>query len=471
MRLTTPHGPRGSALSFEEQGGSASRISCRAGRRPAPVWRGPLLALLVAASVSAACGRKGPPLTPFLLVPAAPTIDAPRRLGDEVVLRVTVPGANLDGSKPAAVTRVDVYGATALTPPPRTRFLEIAELVATIPVSPAGEPGDAVLPAPDPAKGVVQGTVAMVRDTLGAETFVPRELAPTPAEQRAAASAPATAAAVPPPTQLRRFYMAVAFRDRGRSGPPSAVVELPLTVLPPPPETLVAGQTELGISLEWTPSGGLLGWLLDRGLPLEADPVLLAPRPATLKPPPAPVDWLPGPTLYNVYRELAPDPLALPAAASAAAWNVAVPSPVNPAPLAVLRFDDPAPADDRERCYYVRAIRSGVEGPPSPRRCVRALDVFPPATPTNLSAISTPGAINLIWDPNVDQDLAGYLVLRSEDAGATLLPLTTAPVAQNRFTDATVKAGVQYTYEVRAVDSRVPVPNVSEPVRVTETAR
>lgn len=428
------------------------------------------VAALVLAVVATACGKKGPPLTPFVLTPAAPTLDAPRRVGDDLVLQVTVPGANLDGSTPAVVSRVDVFGATALTPPPRARFLEIAELVATIPVAPAGEPGDVVLPAADPSKGVIQGSAAAVRDTLSDAERVPRELAPTPAERERLATA-AGPPLPPPPTQLRRFYMAIAYNPRNRPGPPSAVVEAPVTVLPPAPSRLQAAFGELGVTLQWEPSGDLIGFLLDRALPPEEEPAPIAVRTAAAKPPPAPVDWLPGPTRYNVYREVGADPLALPTAGPGPAWRVTLAAPLNPAPLATLRFDDPVPPDGRERCYAVRAVRGGVEGPPSPRECVRTVDIVSPATPTNLATITAAGAINLIWDPNVDADLGGYVVLRSQDGGATLLPLTPSPIAVNRFTDRDVAAGVQYTYEVRAVDMRVPVPNTSEPARVTETAR
>jgi hypothetical protein len=171
-----------------------------------------------------------------------------------------------------------------------------------------------------------------------------------------------------------------------------------------------------------------------------------------------------------VYREVSADPLVLPAA-PLRAWQAAAPSAANPAPLAVVRFDDPIVMDDRERCYHVRAVRSGVESAPSPRLCLRAVDVFPPATPTNLQALTTIGAINLIWDPNIEDDLGGYIVLRREAGGATLLPLTSAPTRDPRYSDRSVKPGVRYTYEVRAVDDRVPVPNTSEPAEVGETAR
>jgi hypothetical protein len=431
-------------------------------------------ALLVLAAV-VGCGRRGPPQTPFVLVPAAPTLEPLRRVGEDIFIPVVVPAANLDNSKPAAVTRIDIFGVTAMTPPARARVLEIASLVASIPVAPAGEPGDTVVPAPDPTKGVLQGARAMVRDTLSSDEFTPRELpaladAPRPVATPAAAAA-AAAAAPPPPSVLRRFYIAFAYNGRNRPGPPSALLELPLTVLPPPPDDLLLFQSPGAIIAEWAPAGGLLGWLLDRALPPEPDPLPADARAATAKPPPAPTDWLPGPSLYNVYRDVSADPFAPPAAAAPPAWQVGVAAALNPAPLGVLRFEDPVAADDRERCYYVRSVRGGVEGPPSPRRCVRMIDMFPPAVPTNVAAIVSEGAINLIWEPNVDEDLGGYTVLRSADGGATLLTLTPTPIAEPRFTDRGVRPGVTYVYEVRAVDSRVPVPNTSEPARVTETAR
>jgi hypothetical protein len=430
---------------------------------------------LIAAVIltAAACGKKGPPLTPFVLVPGAPTVEPPRRVGDDVIVRVVVPAANLDGSKPAAISRIEVFGATSRTPPPRARFLEIATLVGSIPVAAAGDPGDPVPTAPDVASGALQGSTIVVRDPLTDGDLQPREL-PVLVAETPRVTTPAAVAAAPPPNVLRRFYMAIAYSGRNRSSPPSAITEVPITVLPPPPADLDVTYTELAVTVQWAPSDGLLGWLVDRSLPPEDDPVRVETRPATAKPPPPPADWLPGPTRYNVYRDLAPDPLVLPASAAVPPWAPVVPVPINAAPLATLRVDDPIVPGDRERCYEVRPLRNGVEGPASPRQCLRPVDVFPPSTPTNLQTVFAAGAMNrmdLIWDPNVDQDLGGYIVLRGEGADATLLPLTDRPIAENRFSDRTVKPGVTYTYEVRAVDRRVPVPNVSEPVRVIETAR
>ena len=78
------------------------------------------------------------------------------------------------------------------------------------------------------------------------------------------------------------------------------------------------------------------------------------------------------------------------------------------------------------------------------------------------------GAISLIWEPNTESDLRGYIVLRASAPGETLQPITSAPIAQTTLKDAVV-AGVRYVYAVRAVDE---AGNLSEPSeRVEEAAR
>src|SRR4029077_8187979 len=69
-------------------------------------------------------------------------------------------------------------------------------------------------------------------------------------------------------------------------------------------------------------------------------------------------------------------------------------------------------------------------------------------------------------------DVIGYLVLRGEASDATLEPLTPTPVVEPRFRDTHVTAGKKYVYAVLALDSRLPVANVSgESTRVEDTAR
>jgi hypothetical protein len=64
------------------------------------------------------------------------------------------------------------------------------------------------------------------------------------------------------------------------------------------------------------------------------------------------------------------------------------------------------------------------------------------------------------------------VVLRGAPGDATLQPLNSTPVIETQFTDTTVTAGTRYVYAVLAVDSRLPVPNISaESARLEETAR
>ena len=114
---------------------------------------------------------------------------------------------------------------------------------------------------------------------------------------------------------------------------------------------------------------------------------------------------------------------------------------------------------------------SVVIGPPSPRTCVTPLDTFPPVAPKNLAAIAGSGVINLIWDANVESDLAGYIVLRGEAPGDTLQAITPEPVTVTSYRDESVKPGTRYVYVVVAVDRAVPQNVSPQSNRAEETAR
>ena len=425
---------------------------------------------MVALAANVGCGKKGPPLAPFVLLPAAPVRLAAQRAGNEVYLTLTLPAQNVDASKPGDVRRVDVYAFTATTPPPSARALELATVVATVPV--AGPPAEGALAGQQPRTPEVKdaaapGATITVRELLDADAFVAKSVPVPPA--------PPSRTPIPPrpqtPGALRRFYIAVAFSDRGRPGPQSAPVEVVLTAVPDAPGGFELAYTADEVLVSWEPAGGLLGFLLDNPLPLDALSDEAGPAP-----PSADVALPPGPTRYNVYRDLAPDPLALPAAATALPpGTVAVPRPLTPEPIAELAFTDFIEFD-RERCYTIRAVRgagpSAVESVPTDRRCVTPVDVFAPEPPAGLSTVVREGAISLIWESSPDADVWGYVVLRGTAADATLLPLNAAPVLETQFTDTSVTAGTRYVYAVLAVDSRLPVPNESaESNRVEETAR
>jgi hypothetical protein len=89
---------------------------------------------------------------------------------------------------------------------------------------------------------------------------------------------------------------------------------------------------------------------------------------------------------------------------------------------------------------------------------VTANDTFPPATPEGLQAVyagavdPSQNFIDLTWTPNLEPDLAGYNVYRSE-AGTSPVKLNQALVPTPSFRDLNIKPA-SYTYFVTAVDAR-----------------
>jgi hypothetical protein len=437
------------------------------------VRRATAAAALVVAMFCWGCGKKGPPLLPFVLIPASVDTIAASRLGGDMFVTLTVPSTNVDASTPVDIARIEVFGYTGRVAPTPVRWAELGTLVATIPVvAPSvGETGAPPPPADVTPAGALPGAVVTVVDTLTPDEMVQGAVALV--DPQRPEFAPPPVSGVPMPTVLRRFYLAIPFSQRGRPGPPGAQVNLVLTMLPAPPADVRGSYVPATLSLAWEPSGGLLGFLLDRPLVPEPLPFDTFQPPGAVGPAvvPALVDAsIPtGPTTYNVYREIAPDPLVLPPAAGLSPGLVAAPTSLNPAPLTTMSaFDD---VDfGRARCYTVRARRGEVMSEPSPPFCFTPIDVFPPAAPAGLAAVPSEGGISLIWEPNTELDLGGYLVLRGETGDATLRQLTDIPIGDVRYRDTLVQPGVRYTYSVVAVDTQLPLPNVSaqsEPVEET----
>ena len=88
---------------------------------------------------------------------------------------------------------------------------------------------------------------------------------------------------------------------------------------------------------------------------------------------------------------------------------------------------------------------------------VRVLDTFPPAVPEGLAAVavSEEKSIDLSWQPDTEEDLAGYLVYRSStdarESGWTRIS-GTQPLAGPAYRDTSVEAGHSYRYAVTAID-------------------
>jgi fibronectin type 3 domain-containing protein len=221
---------------------------------------------------------------------------------------------------------------------------------------------------------------------------------------------------------------------RGRLGRFSKRVTVPLALAPPTPSQPTITYNESKITVRWSPPASASTadtWLLP-SRPLGSPPVALA---------------------YHVYDS---------------ETGVRLTS----TPVKDLAFEDSRIEWGATRCYAVRAVEaignSTLESEAGEPRCEKLVDTFPPAAPKGLNAVSSEGAINLIWEANAEPDLAGYYVLRGQ-AGGHLDRITPMPLAEASFLDSNVPRGLRFVYAVVAIDKAGNVSAQSE--RVEETAR
>ena len=79
-----------------------------ASRRAAQV----AVVLTAAGALTIACGKKGPPLAPLHLVPAAASEMSVRRVADRARLRFVLPSRNENGPGPLELDRVEIFAMT-----------------------------------------------------------------------------------------------------------------------------------------------------------------------------------------------------------------------------------------------------------------------------------------------------------------------------------------------------------------------
>jgi hypothetical protein len=383
--------------------------------------------LCLLAFVCPGCGKKGPPLPPLNMTPEAPRAVTARRLGDTVYLQMTVPARSAAGPGPYSIDHIDVYAVTLApgsVPPPNRDLLKPEHVIAKIAVRPPPDP-DAEAP-PDTDKRPLPGDVVTFVEKITPAQLEPQNIvrAPKPEKAPKGPASPAAApgaAAVPPapvgPQVLTRLYALQGVSSKRKAGVVSARVEVPLLSAPGVVRAGKSSADETTVTVTW-------------------------------EPPPSLSDEAPG-VLYNVYD--------VPATASGSTGAPAVaPAPLNPKPLDVTTFSRPGAETGKEQCFIVRSVATVgtamIEGDPSDPICVTPRDTFAPAAPKGLAAVSGSGAVNLIWDPNTEGDLAGYVVLRGEAPGDTLQPLTAQPIRETRYNDRAVRPGVAYVYAIVAVD-------------------
>jgi hypothetical protein len=85
---------------------------------------------------------------------------------------------------------------------------------------------------------------------------------------------------------------------------------------------------------------------------------------------------------------------------------------------------------------------------------VDVVDTFPPAVPQGLVAVLVPEekTVDLSWQPDTEEDLAGYIVYRSESGGDWKRISEPKPLIGPAYRDATVEVGHSYRYAVSAID-------------------
>lgn len=468
-----------------------------------------------------ACGKKGPPLPPVIQVPDGVGSLVVQRLANEVQIGFTVPDQDVDGSTPADLERIDIYAMTTQPRIPADRVLDLEEfqdaatLIHSLEVRPplGSTQAEEVTPT-HVVTGealVDQGFPVMFRERLTPETLIPVdpwEDERVIIEDEKLSEGPLIVPLVTPPLPgpLQREYAIVGVSTRGHESEASERPRVPLGIqVPEPPSALQITYSESIIEVAWELPNGVrlpvqepvtaapdmfmgeqtLLDAVDAALAGESgsagesvstteaaepaeggvetgavqDPVLpLFPLEST------PIGSWPLGSRYEIFGVLA-----------GSDEETAVPELLNVAPLEVPEYADDRVTFGEERCYALRTvdivstleIRSQLSRP----TCVTLADTFPPQAPRNLSAVGSDGEVNLIWEPNEEEDLAGYRVLRGLPPGDNLQPVTEVLVEENTFRDSSAESDVRYVYAVQAVDN-APVSNISaESNTVEEAAR
>ena len=371
------------------------------------------------------CGQKGPPLPPIVRTPAAPGINANRR-GSDIQLQLSVPNVNTDGSRPANLTRVDVYAVNgAASTMTDAELMKHGTKVASVAVKSPRDPNDAIEKEEPPenaeppvGEGLDQGSTSAIDEPITASLLD---------------SQPTEGPLLGPPglTQVRT-YIGVGVDRSGHPGQFSKRVSVPLQLPPAPPPPIAIFVEEKKIVITWKP--------VEAEAPGEPE--------------------LPSRSFGPLYPDV-----------SYNLYDADTHQLLNDKPIRENGYEDTRMTWGTNRCYLVRAVefvaKLPIESEATGPVCEMLVDRFPPAAPKGVNAVATEGAINLIWDPNSEADLAGYYVLRAI-GDEPLQRITPEPVTEASFFD-NVQRGLRFTYAVQAVDKAGNVSPTSE--RVEESAR
>lgn len=345
---------------------------------------------LISIFLLAACGAPGEPTPPSPPVPTAITDLSVRQLGDGALLTLTLPTRTVTNERLAEAPAVEIFRGS-LKPDGKLDNKSF-HLVYTLP--------------------------GALLDTYMSEKHIQFKDPIAPEETRAHPGA----------TIVYRV------RTRAAKKKASADSNTVLVKIFPVPEritSLDAKVTEPAIELAWPApkrtSGGapleqLTGYRVFRG---EIDPATA------------------GATEHDISQAQWKSPLTLLA-----------PAPENSYRDTLFEFG-------KTYVYAVRSVALAADGPvesdDSAAVVVTPRDTFPPAAPQNvLAAVTTPpgGApvVDLSWSINLETDLAGYHVYRSDKQDARGQLLTSDLLPAPAYRDMSVQPGNRYWYSVTAVD-------------------
>ncbi len=355
--------------------------------------------------LAAGCGAPGEPVPPSPPVPAAVSDVAARQAGDGVELAFTLPAKSVSGEKLSAVPAIEIVRGS-LQPNGRADSKSF-RVVYTIPGALVGN---------YLASGRVRFT-----DPI------------SPAETKTHSGA-------------TYAYLVRTRLSKKRASVDSNIVTARVFPVPQPISSVQFQVTETAVNLSWpAPTQTSAG------------------------------DPLPAVSGYRIYRgEIDPHaPASTSKDLSATRWitPLALLGPSTANSFSDMQFDF-----GKTYVYVVRSViaveGNEIESDNSELVTVTPLDTFPPAAPQGLVAAVLPGAapstfvVDLSWSINLETDLAGYRVYRTEQQGARGQLITPDLLPVPAVRDSSVEPGHRYWYTVTAVDRAGNESQPSNPVAV-----
>ncbi|HKW57210.1 MAG TPA: hypothetical protein VJN42_07605 [Candidatus Acidoferrum sp.] len=343
------------------------------------------------ALLAAGCGAPGEPVPPSPPIPVAVADLAAHQDGDGVQLVFTLPAKTVMGDALASPPAVEIL--RGLAKPDGSTVAKSLRIVSTI-------PGSLI------ASYISEGRVKLT------DPIAPADVQANPGGA---------------------FTYVVRTRaSRKRASSDSNAVSVRLFPVPERISSLQATVAESAITLTWT-----------------------APTQTSAG---APLGSLSG---YRIYRgEL--DPSSIAAASkdiSQARWKMPVALLASPEETS---YRDTLFDFGKTYAYIARTVVPAdgglLESSDSSPAIVTPLDTFPPAAPQNLAAAVLPGStsgallVDLSWSINLETDLAGYRVYRSEQPDSKGQLVTIGLLPAPAYRDTSVVPGRRYWYSVTAVD-------------------